>query len=70
MAVSEDKTRVQIAFPKALLEKMDAYCREAGLSRTSYVSMLVAKDLDDTDKFVVEFKKQLEGIIEKIGIEE
>ena len=70
MAVSEDKTRVQIAFPKPLLAKMDAYCQEAGLSRTSYVSMLVAKDLDDTDKFVVEFKKQLEDIIEKMGIEE
>lgn len=70
MAVSDDKIRVQIAFPKQLLEKMDAYCKEAGLSRTSYVSMLVSKDLDDADKFVVEFKKQLEEIIEKIGIEE
>ena len=70
MAVSDDKVRVQIAFPRALLEKMDAYCKESGLSRTSYVSLLVSKDLENTDKFVVEFKKQLEGIIEKMSIEE
>lgn len=70
MAVLDDKQRVQITFPKPLIEKMDAYCRESGLSRSGYVSMLVSKDLDDTDKFVVEFKKQLEQLIEKIGIEE
>ena len=70
MAVMDGKKRVQIAFPTPLIEKMDSYCREAGLSRSSYVSMLVSKDLDDTDKFVVEFKKQLEDIIEKMGIEE
>lgn len=69
MAVRDDKKRVQIAFPVSLLEKMDAYCNEAGMSRSAYVSMLVSKDLDDTDKFVVEFKKQLEEIIEKMGIE-
>ena len=70
MAVNDDKKRVQITFPVALLEKMDAYCNESGLTRSGYVSMLVSKDLDATDKFVVEFKKQLEEIIEKIGIEE
>ena len=70
MAISEDKMRVQIAFPKALVEKMDAYCKEAGITRSSYVSLLVSKDLDDTGKFVVEFKKQLGEIIERIGIEE
>ena len=69
MAVSDDKVRVQIAFPRALLEKMDAYCKESGLSRTSYVSLLVSKDLENTDKFVVEFTKQLEEIIEKMAIE-
>lgn len=70
MAVMDDKQRVQITFPKTLLEKMDTYCREAGLTRSGYVSMLVSKDLDDTEKFVVEFKKQLEDLIEKIGIDE
>lgn len=68
--VAEEKRRVQISFPVALLEKMDAYCAEAGMTRSAYVSMLVSKDLDTTDKFVVEFKKQLEEIIGKIGIEE
>lgn len=66
----EEKKRVQISFPVALLEKMDSYCAEAGMTRSAYVSMLVSKDLDTTDKFVLEFKKQLEGIIEKMGIEE
>lgn len=67
--VADEKRRVQISFPVALLEKMDGYCAEAGMTRSAYVSMLVSKDLDNTDKFVVEFKKQLEELIEKIGVD-
>lgn len=45
MAISENKTRMQISLGNDLTEKMDAFCSEAGLSRSSYIAGLIANDL-------------------------
>lgn len=45
MAVSGNKTRVQISFSNELLKKLDDYCEETGMNRSSFVSNCVAEQL-------------------------
>lgn len=67
MAVNDNKTRIQISIANELLEKINAYCVVAGISKSAYLSMLAARDLDDTERYLNEFKKELEGVVRKLN---
>lgn len=46
MATAEGKTRVQVTLGNEVLEKLDEFCRRTGMSRSSYISYIVATTLD------------------------
>ena len=46
------KTRLQITLSDELLAKMDAYCKRLGVSRSNYVAMLVAQNLDTMSRMM------------------
>ncbi len=69
MAVRDGKKRFQVTFSEELHEKMESYCKEAGISKSAYLSLLAAKDLEDTDKFLVSFKNELQEVIAKLNVE-
>ena len=70
MAISDDKVRFQVTFSRELNDKLESYCKESGISKSAYLSLLAAKDLENTDKFLVEFRNELQEVISKLNIEE
>jgi len=46
MAIAESKTRVAITIDNGVLERLDAYCKRSGMSRSQYISYCVAHQLD------------------------
>ena len=48
--ISENKTRVQVTLGNELLGKLDEFCRRTGMTRSSYISYIVATSLDQYDK--------------------
>lgn len=70
MAIGDGKRRFQVTFSDDLHDKMERYCNEAGISKSAYLSLLAAKDLEDTDKFIVDFRNELQEVISKLNISE
>ena len=58
--------RVLITIDEALLEKMETACKSQGISKSAYVSTLVAKDLTDTKEFLERFQTLLDEALEKV----
>jgi metal-responsive CopG/Arc/MetJ family transcriptional regulator len=54
MAIAEDKARIAITLGKGVLERLDAYCKRSGMSRSQYISYAVAHQLD-TETQVVDY---------------
>lgn len=50
MAVSEGKVRVNVAFTKEQLEKLDALRAESGLSRSAIVALAVSEWLSEKER--------------------
>lgn len=46
MAIADTKSRVAITIDKGVLERLDAYCKRSGMSRSQYISYCVAHTLD------------------------
>lgn len=69
MAINDGKRRFQVTFSDELYAKVDAYCNEAGITKSAYLSLLAAKDLEDSERFLVEFKNELQEVISKLAIE-
>lgn len=46
MAIADNKTRVAITIDKGVLERLDAYCKRSGMSRSQYISYCVAHQLE------------------------
>lgn len=46
MAIADTKTRVAITIDKGVLERLDAYCKRSGMSRSQYISYCVAHQLE------------------------
>lgn len=46
MAVAEGKTRVQVTFGNEVLAKLDDFCKRTGMTRSSYITYIVATSLD------------------------
>lgn len=44
------KNRIQVSVSPELLERMDEYCTRLGITRSAYVSVLVAQNLDGMNK--------------------
>lgn len=44
--VADGKKRVQITFSEAVLDRLDAFCEETGMTRSTYISYIVATSLD------------------------
>lgn len=63
------KKRVMLSFDEELLEKMEKACKSQGITKSAYVSMVVSKDLGDTQKLLAEFRKQLEELVRDAGLE-
>lgn len=57
------KKRITMTIDSALVEKMDTACAAQGLSRSAYVTTLITKDLEGTEKFLAQFKELLEQAI-------
>lgn len=66
MAVKEGKKRIQVAISEELYERIDKHCKTAGITKSAYLSLLAAKDLEDTKKYLQEFKGELEKVISKL----
>ena len=52
MAISSDKTRISVTIGNDLLENLDAYCKRTGLTRSAYISYVVASSLDASSQLV------------------
>lgn len=63
------KKRFMISMDEALLQKMEKACESQGVSKSAYISMVVAKDIGDTEKLMFEFRKVLGQMVEDSGLE-
>lgn len=63
MAVSNEKTRVMVTFPKELLSRIDAYCERTGMNRSSYIGYVVATNLDTNERLVGAAADSLAGFL-------
>lgn len=52
MAVAEDKTRVMVTLGNDVLERLEAYCKRLGISKSAYISYTVATALDTQEQLV------------------
>jgi len=60
------KKRVMITMEESLLERLDAACSSQGISKSAYLSTLVAKDLEDSQKVLEQFKELIEQAVSDI----
>ena len=60
------KKRVMISMDESMLEKLDAVCASQGISKSAYISTLVAKDIVDTQKVLEQFKELIEQAVTDI----
>lgn len=68
MAISADKTRIAVTIGKDLLDALDTYCKRTGLSRSAYISYVVASSLDASSQLVTKIAsiagERLDGVDE------
>lgn len=69
MTVPAGKTRFQVTFSDELAEKVENYCFEAGITKSAYLSLLAARDLEDTDRYLSMFKQELSEVIQRLATE-
>lgn len=50
MAIADSKSRVAITIDKGVLERLDAYCKRSGMTRSQYISYCVAHQLEVEDR--------------------
>lgn len=62
------KKRVMITVDEDLLERMEAACKSQGVSKSAYISTLVSRDIDDSKKFLNDFKTLLEQAMKDGGM--
>ena len=63
------KKRVMLTMDEDLLERVDRACESQGITKSAYISMVVAKDLQDTEKLLAEFRRQLDKVVKDVGLE-
>ena len=48
--IPENKTRITITVGRGVLEKLDGYCEETGLTRSAAIGSIVAEHLSGRDR--------------------
>lgn len=63
------KKRVMLTMDEGLLERIEKACSSQGITKSAYISTVVAKDLGDTERVLYEFKQILEKMVSDAGLE-
>lgn len=48
--VSDGKKRVQVTFSDKVLQRLDAFCETTGMTKSAYISYVVATNLDQYER--------------------
>lgn len=59
MAVGTGRTRISITLGNAVLEKLDQYCAQSGLTRSAVIGDLVGTNLGVFERITSAFEKEL-----------
>jgi len=62
--VPKDKKSISITIKRSLLEKVEAECERLGISKSAYISMVVAQHVD---LYGVARNAMGEGVIKSVG---
>lgn len=57
-----------ITVDEDLLERMEVACKSQGISKSAYISTLVSRDIDDSTKFLAEFRNLLDQAMNDGGM--
>lgn len=63
MATGSGKTRITITLGDAVLEKLDAYCEQSGLSRSAVIGDIVGTNLGAMERMQDGLVKELVGAL-------
>ena len=58
MAVAKNKTRIQVTFGDEVLEKLDAFCNQTGMNRSSYITYIIAMSLENNTYYYKDDEEQ------------
>ena len=68
MAISENKTRIQITLGNDVLAMLDDYCEKTGMSRSAYIAFVISQQLYNTNRvFDITEKAIQEGLAEVLA---
>lgn len=67
MAVADSKTRVAITIDRAVLDRLDAYCKRSGMSRSQYISYCVAHQLEVEERMTNGVIDLVRDVLAKAG---
>lgn len=70
MAIAEDKARIAITLGRGVLERLDAYCKRSGMSRSQYISYAVAHQLDAETQVVGYVNDAIGQMFQKLAAQE
>ena len=65
MAIRPGSTRIQVTLKNELVTVLDDYCHRLGVSRSSYVSTVLAQNLDIQSQLLDAAKGSVSGAFEK-----
>lgn len=65
MAISDEKTRVQISLGNDLLAALDDYCAKTGMSRSAYIAFVVSQNIYGTERIYSSVTDALNSALEK-----
>ena len=68
MAKGEKKVRVNITMDEGVLERLDAQCDRMGMSRSAYITYVVASSLDSSNQLLSGLTETMAGIFAKEGL--
>ena len=67
MATREGRTRITITLGDAVLEKLDAYCEQSGLSRSAVIGNIVGTNLGVMEKLTSSVSEELVSALLRAG---
>lgn len=67
MATREGRTRITITLGDAVLEKLDAYCEQSGLSRSAVIGDIVGTNLGVMEKLTSSVSEELVSALLRAG---
>lgn len=52
MAIGAEKSRITVTMGNDLLDALDEYCKRTGISKSAYISYVVAASLDTSNQLI------------------